>query len=220
MAMEQSLIQIRVDTKLKGHVTEIFDKIGIDIPTAVRMFFKATVREQGLPFGTNVADQVSQDIAHDEAENLMHFFKNLVMYEPPITAVEDNVIAVLPLEYGREIPVAMYAQLVTKIPEGRISCWEDINDFLGKLYGKEVHELPSRPLLRCDTNNKPLPYWRIVSKRGVLGNRMTGSPDNQRDYLMKEGLEIVQRGSIEGSYRVLNYKERMFHFEDLRVIRT
>ena len=46
----QMVLQIRVDSDLKEQVADIFDQIGVDIPTAVRMFFKATVREKGLPF--------------------------------------------------------------------------------------------------------------------------------------------------------------------------
>ena len=49
---DQTVIQVRVDNELKEQVAEIYDRIGIDIPTAVRMFFKATVREDDLPFTT------------------------------------------------------------------------------------------------------------------------------------------------------------------------
>lgn len=57
---KQTVIQVRVNTELKEQVTEIYKIIGIDIPTAVRMFFKATLRDQGLPFSTKPARKFSQ----------------------------------------------------------------------------------------------------------------------------------------------------------------
>jgi DNA-damage-inducible protein J len=43
-------IQIRVDETLKSNIEELFSSLGLDISTAVRMFFSAALREQGLPF--------------------------------------------------------------------------------------------------------------------------------------------------------------------------
>lgn len=40
MTTDQVLVQIRMDAKLKEEAAEVFDKMGIDIPTAVRMFLK------------------------------------------------------------------------------------------------------------------------------------------------------------------------------------
>lgn len=57
---KHTIIQVRVNTELKEQVAEIYKIIGIDIPTAVRMFFKATVREQALPFSTKPARELSQ----------------------------------------------------------------------------------------------------------------------------------------------------------------
>ena len=220
MPAEQSLIQIRVDSQLKEQANEVFEKIGIDIPTAVRMFFKAAVREQKLPFNTDVAEKdQKQSLGQTDAENLMRFVKDMIMYEPPVSWDDDSVVYVLPLEYGYEISVKMYAQLITKVPKGKITCWEDVFAFLGKLYDREVNRFPSKSLPRVDSKNAPLPYWRVVSKRGVLGNGMAGSPDLQRESLVNEGFDVVQRGSINGSYRVVNYKDFMFKFDSLKVVK-
>ncbi len=48
--MSQALIQVRVDRGLKEQTAAIYDAIGIDLPTAIRMFFKRTVMVGGLPF--------------------------------------------------------------------------------------------------------------------------------------------------------------------------
>ena len=48
--MATTLLQVRVDEGLKDDASEIFDNLGIDISTAVRMFLKRTVMENGIPF--------------------------------------------------------------------------------------------------------------------------------------------------------------------------
>ena len=48
--MSQALIQVRVDRGLEEQTAAIYDAIGIDLPTALGMFFKRTVMVGGLPF--------------------------------------------------------------------------------------------------------------------------------------------------------------------------
>jgi len=48
--MKKKPIQVRVDENLKKTVEQIFDRIGIDTPTAVRMFFKKVALTGGIPF--------------------------------------------------------------------------------------------------------------------------------------------------------------------------
>jgi len=43
-------IQIRVDEQFKAEVDRLFDSLGLDTSTAVRMFFKAALEQEGLPF--------------------------------------------------------------------------------------------------------------------------------------------------------------------------
>ena len=212
---DQAIIQVRVDTELKEQVAEIYDRIGIDIPTAVRMFFKATVRDDDLPFNTKGRTEATK--GSSDAEKLMEYVKGIMMYDPPLASSGDT-IAVLPLENGFEIPAAMYVQMVAVVSEGKITCWEDIFSFLGKLYNKEVG-YPKRALPRIDTANRSIPYWRVVSKQGVLGDGRGGSRETQKEILLKEGIPIIQRGSIKGSYKVQNYKEYMFNYDCLRIVK-
>ncbi|MBR1529704.1 MAG: type II toxin-antitoxin system RelB/DinJ family antitoxin [Oscillospiraceae bacterium] len=46
----QTLVQFRVDSELKKEVTEIYQALGMDLPTAFRMFMIRTKIEHGLPF--------------------------------------------------------------------------------------------------------------------------------------------------------------------------
>ena len=45
-----SLIQIRIDETLKKDAELLFSDIGIDLPTAIRMFLKQAVNNDGIPF--------------------------------------------------------------------------------------------------------------------------------------------------------------------------
>lgn len=207
----QTILQIRVDNDLKAQASEVFEQLGIDIPTAVRMFFKAVIREQGLPFETKVRNNTM------ESEQFMTFMKNFVMYQPPLSSDEDT-IAVLPLESDGAIPPAMYVQLVTKVPAGKITSWEDIFATLGHLYGREVKNLPDRTLPYMDEKTDLIPYWRIVSSQGVLMDGKGGTRAHQKEELLNEGIPVVQRGSRAGSYEVDNYKDYMFDFSKLKIV--
>ena len=46
---EQVLVQVRVDKKLKEEVSEIYEMLGLDLPTAIRMFLVRSKLERGLP---------------------------------------------------------------------------------------------------------------------------------------------------------------------------
>lgn len=48
--MATSLLQVRVDDSLKEEAARVFDSLGIDTSTAVRMFLKRAVMENGIPF--------------------------------------------------------------------------------------------------------------------------------------------------------------------------
>ncbi|MCM1105215.1 MAG: type II toxin-antitoxin system RelB/DinJ family antitoxin [Clostridium sp.] len=51
---EQALVQVRLDKDLRDEVAAIYAKMGLDIPTAIRMFFARTKIEKGLPFATTL----------------------------------------------------------------------------------------------------------------------------------------------------------------------
>lgn len=60
--MANSLVQIRVDDKLKDEVTAIYDQLGLDLSTAVRIFFKRSVAEKGIPFAMKIDYDTKKDI--------------------------------------------------------------------------------------------------------------------------------------------------------------
>ena len=48
--MATSVVQFRVDDELKEQATAVCENLGIDLPTALRMFMKRTVLANGIPF--------------------------------------------------------------------------------------------------------------------------------------------------------------------------
>ena len=46
--MTQTLVQVRIDRKLKEQTASIYEAIGVDLPTTIRMFFKKSVMVGGL----------------------------------------------------------------------------------------------------------------------------------------------------------------------------
>ena len=47
---EQVLVQFRMDKELKQEVSEIYEELGMDLPTALRMSMKKSKQVRGLPF--------------------------------------------------------------------------------------------------------------------------------------------------------------------------
>lgn len=48
--MASSVMQIRVDDELKAQATAVYEELGLDLPTAIRMFLKRSVLVNGVPF--------------------------------------------------------------------------------------------------------------------------------------------------------------------------
>lgn len=48
--MSTTVLQVRMDEDLKNEAAKLFENLGIDIPTAIRIFFKRAVAEKGIPF--------------------------------------------------------------------------------------------------------------------------------------------------------------------------
>lgn len=47
---QSALIQVRIDDSLKKEADALFSDLGLDTPTAIRIFLKQAIKKQGLPF--------------------------------------------------------------------------------------------------------------------------------------------------------------------------
>ena len=59
LKMSTSTLQIRIDDHLKEQAIALFDRLGLDLPTAVRIFLKKAVSENGVPFEIKDTPKVS-----------------------------------------------------------------------------------------------------------------------------------------------------------------
>lgn len=84
---EQALVQVRVDKQLKQEVTEIYESLGMDLPTAVRMFFTRSKMVRGLPFDTTLPENV---ITRSEAVNAFDELRRQAADVPEMTLEEIN----------------------------------------------------------------------------------------------------------------------------------
>jgi len=66
---QNSLIQVRVDENLKKEADHLFADLGLDTPTAIRIFLKQAIKQQGLPFDVNNRIPNAETIAAMEEVN-------------------------------------------------------------------------------------------------------------------------------------------------------
>lgn len=67
--MGTSVMQFRVDDELKAQASAICEELGIDLPTALRIFMKRTVLANGIPFNMTLP---RQDYKCDRAVRALH----------------------------------------------------------------------------------------------------------------------------------------------------
>ena len=60
--MGYSLIQLRIEDQLKTQANKLFDNLGLDMSSAIRLFLNRVIIAQGLPFPMNLEnDELSFD---------------------------------------------------------------------------------------------------------------------------------------------------------------
>lgn len=190
---DQSFIQVRVENSLKQDASDVLEEIGIDMPTAVRMFLKKVVLERGIPFDTKLPEP-SYVAAND---------------------VKQMTVEYIPAKPSKEIPMEEYIDLLRQVPAGQITRMEDIEKHLQKKYGVERVHVEYRALL-SNPKWEGIPYWREVSSRGMLQeDRFRCSREQQKEKLESEGLRIVPCGAYNRSLKVENYKDYLFDYSTL-----
>ena len=83
----QELVQFRVDGDLKKEVTEIYNALGLDLPTACRMFFTRTRMVRGIPFETTLPDK---RVTNEEALLAFEELRKQASSLPDMTLEEIN----------------------------------------------------------------------------------------------------------------------------------
>jgi DNA-damage-inducible protein J len=77
-----SNIQIRIDEKEKREAKKIFEKVGLDMSSAIKLFIRQTTIRKGIPFllmtenGLTLEEEVEVIKASSEAKNNKNVSKN------------------------------------------------------------------------------------------------------------------------------------------------
>lgn len=58
--MATKSIHIRIDSKEKKQLEELLDRMGLDIPSAVRVFFKKVKMTETIPFSISAEEEADQ----------------------------------------------------------------------------------------------------------------------------------------------------------------
>lgn len=197
---ESTFVQLRIDNNLKQDAIDVLDEIGIDMPTAIRMFLKRVVLERRIPFDTQLPAR-GQDI---NGEAVQH--KNMR------------------LEYIPASPATMvaefeYFEALCKVPVGKVTRMEDVLAYLKKKHkANRVEILHDKPLSYEEITEIPL--WREVSVRGFLQDSSLCSRDRQEKMLKEEGLPVVPCGAYRKSLKVEDYQKYLFDFNTIDDIKN
>ena len=81
-------LQVRLDDELKAQATMVYDQLGLDLSSAVRMFLKKSVAVNGIPF------EVRNESSRSKAEAALLSMR---------VAAEENGLSDLTLEEINEI---------------------------------------------------------------------------------------------------------------------
>ena len=79
--MGSTNLNIRTDKDVKDAAEKIFSELGINMTTAVNMFLRQTIRENGIPFELKLNVPNSQTAAAIEEGRRIAYDKNAVGYK-------------------------------------------------------------------------------------------------------------------------------------------
>lgn len=83
--MAATIVQVRMDTELRDSATETFDALGLDLPTAIRVFLKKAVAVQGIPF------DVRAEIPNEETRKAIENVRNGIGLSKSFSSVAELI---------------------------------------------------------------------------------------------------------------------------------
>ena len=85
-------VQVRIDNNMKLAADSLFASLGLDTPTAVRIFLAAAVENGGIPFAVKRIDYKKPSVELQEAIDDIRMNRNL---HGPFLNAEDAVLSML-----------------------------------------------------------------------------------------------------------------------------
>lgn len=61
--MSTSIVQFRIDDELKTEAAKVYERLGMDLSTAMRIFLKRSVMENGIPFPMTLPKEYNAEAA-------------------------------------------------------------------------------------------------------------------------------------------------------------
>ena len=136
--MEQETIQVRVDSKLKNDAIDILDRIGLDMPNAIRMFLKRIVAERGLPFDAKlpeVVEAVKNTEENNRKKEIGEERKRMVIYYPASPHLDIDYIE--------------YVEALKLVPQGMLTRYDDVLEYLARKHNvNRVELIGPRPIIQ------------------------------------------------------------------------
>ena len=234
-----AVITIKVDEALKDRSAAVLEELGLDLPTAIRMYLKSVVRENGLPISTKLpspvcvcaeapaaeetpaeeapaeeapAEEAPAVLLDEEAEQALEEDDLIddVAAEEKAPAKEPAVVIDYETRAGRKAVAALFMDTILSVPAGQLTRWSDMEEALTARYGTEVKRPASVRWPAVNQDGAAIPYWRIVGERGaVRGDKMI-EQSVQEEKLKEEGHEFVPAGhGIFSGIKVDGYKDKL-----------
>ena len=187
-----AFVAIKVDEALKNDATVILEELGLDVPTAVRMYLKAIVRENDLPAAVKEECGTLPGAGRQGKRT------------PAGTAAPMPVKAA-----GTQDFIA----LICSVPVGGLTRWSDMEAFLSKKYGAEVRIPLRAEWPKINVEGLAIPYWRVVTDRGAVRADASCSKELREEMLKAEGHAFVPAGhGIFTGIKVADYKSKIVKF--------
>ncbi len=201
------IITVKVEDALKDQAASVLDELGLDLPTAIRMYLKALVRENGVPISTKLpkepsapaAPAVEETAPAEEAPVEEAPVEEAEPEEEPAVveapeAAESAVVIDYTTKNGRKAISRLFIDEICSVPEGKLTRWKDMEAKLSAKYGTEVTRPQSIRWPAAKEDGTEIPYWRIVGDRGaVRGDKMIEQAV-QEEKLKAEGHAFISAG--------------------------
>jgi DNA-damage-inducible protein J len=85
-------IEVRVDDRTKAELDSLFSDIGLDTPTAIKMFFNEALEQNGMPFATKLSGELKPNAELREAMEDVRLWRNL---HGPFATAEEAIHSML-----------------------------------------------------------------------------------------------------------------------------
>jgi len=87
-----ALIQVRIDEETKRKADALFSELGLDTPTAIRIFLNQSIRREGMPFEV-AKPQPNAETLSAMLESMERFPKSYNSFREILKDIDDEIAA-------------------------------------------------------------------------------------------------------------------------------